>query len=323
MEIIDQNRVTTKKYSYHGGGTEFALIYFKNLILTLITFGLYYPWAKVEKLNYHYQSTELGNSRFAFHATGREVFRGFIKIYLMIIVLYAFLLYALQTEDQVLTIIGIVVFYLFFILIIPLAIHGAIRYRSSRSSWKGIHFKYTGNRKEFFLLYLKGLFLTIITIGIYGSWFQVEMRKYIMSHFKLGNLKFGFKGDGATLFWINLKFILLVYLTLGIYTFWYYKNLYQFYADNTTITQDGKTVNFKFNVQTGDIFALLVVNFLLIVFTLGLATPWVIVRIMSFLFRHLEIEGDMDFDAIQQANFDDYGDASGDDFLDFFDFDLI
>lgn len=323
MEIIDQNQNTTKKFNYFGNGTEYALIYFKNLILTFITFGLYYPWAKVEKLNYQYQSTELEGSRFAFHATGREVFRGFIKIYLMIIVLYAFLLYALQTENQTMTIVGILVFYLFFILIIPLAIHGAMRYRSSRSSWKGIHFKYTGNRKEFFLLYLKGLFLTIITIGIYGAWFQVDMRKYIMSHFKFGNLKFDFKGDGGTLFWINLKFILLVYITLGIYTFWYYKNLYKFYTENTTITQDDKTVNFKLNVQTGDIFALVVVNFLLIIFTLGLATPWVIVRTIRFIFRFIEIEGDLDVNAIEQANIDDYRDAAGDDFLDFLDFDLL
>ncbi len=323
MEIIDQNQIPNKKFNYFGSGSEFALIYFKNLILTFITFGLYYPWAKVEKLNYHYQSTELEGSRFAFHATGREVFRGFIKIYLMIIVLYAFLLYALQTEDHVMTVIGILVFYLFFILIMPFAIHGAMRYRSSRSSWKGIHFKYTGNRKEFFLLYLKGLFLTIITIGIYGAWFQVDMRKYIMSHLKFGNLKFDFKGDGGSLFWINLKFILLVYLTLGIYTFWYYKNLYKFYTENTTLRQDDKTINFKFNVQTGDIFSLLVVNFLLIIFTLGLATPWVIVRTISFLFRFIEIEGDLDVSAIEQANVDDYGDAAGDDFLDFLDFDLL
>ena len=241
----------------------------------------------------------------------------------VLIVLYAFLLYALQTEDRVLTIVGIIVFYLFFIIILPLAIHGAMRYRSSRSSWKSIHFKYTGNRKEFFLLFLKGLFLTIITVGIYGAWFIVDMRKYLMSHLKFGNLKFGFKGKGITLFWINLKFILLVYITLGIYTFWYYKNLYKFYAENTTIIQDGKTVNFNFNVQNRDVFALLVVNLLLIVFTLGLATPWVIVRTLAFLFRHLEIEGDLDVDAIQQASIDDYGDAAGDNFLDFLDFDLV
>ncbi len=76
-------------------------------------------------------------------------------------------------------------------------------------------------------------------------------------------------------------------------------------------------------MQTGDIFALVVVNFLLIIFTLGLATPWVIVRTIRFIFRFIEIEGDLDVNAIEQANIDDYGDAAGDDFLDFLDFDLL
>tara|TARA_R110002073_G_scaffold72537_1_gene177668 strand:- start:701794 stop:702765 length:972 start_codon:yes stop_codon:yes gene_type:complete len=323
MEIISGNTSVKPTIKYAGKGAEFAIIYFKNIILTILTLGLYYPWAKVEILKYHYQSTALDGARFTFHATGMEVFKGFIKIYLMFIVLYGLLFYALQTQNQTLMFSSIGLFYLFIFLIVPFAIHGAVRYRSSRSSWKGIHFKYLGVRQEFFWLYLKGILLTVITLGIYGAWFQVDIRKYIFSHLRFGDVSFDFKGDGGELFWINLKFILLVYITLGIYSFWYYKNLWKFYTDNTVITQNGKKVNFKFNMQAGDVFELLVINFLLILFTLGLATPWVAVRTMKFFFRFLEIDGELDTNAIQQAKYDDYDDAAGDDLLDFFDFDLL
>lgn len=172
-------------------------------------------------------------------------------------------------------------------------------------------------------MFLKGLLLTIVTLGIYGSWFQVDLRKYILSHLRFGDLSFDFKGKGGDLFWINLKFILLIYITLGIYSFWYYKNILQFYVDNTTITQNGKQLNFKMNMKTGDVFELLVVNLLLIVFTLGIATPWVAVRTFQFFFRFTEIEGGLDTQSVQQVKQDDYDDASGDDFLDFLDFDLL
>lgn len=323
MEVISKKQLLSPSIKYVGKGVEFAIIYFKNIILTILTLGLYYPWAKVEILKYHYQSTALDDSRFSFTGTGKEVFRGFIKVYVILILLYGFLFYALQTQNKALMFPAIAVFYFFLILVIPFAIHGAVRYRSSRSSWKGIHFKYLGDRAEFFWLYIKGILLTLITIGIYGAWFQVDIRKYIFSHLRFGNLSFDFRGDGGGLFWINLKMILLLYPTLGIYSFWYYKNLWKFYSENTIITQDGKTINFKLKIEAGDVFELVVVNFFLILFTLGIATPWVAVRTLKFFFRFLEIDGEFDTDSIQQAEYDDYDDAAGDDALDFFDIDLL
>ena len=65
MEIISERSTAKPTIKYFGKGAEFAIIYFKNIILTLITLGLYYPWAKVEILKYHYQSTELDQARFA------------------------------------------------------------------------------------------------------------------------------------------------------------------------------------------------------------------------------------------------------------------
>lgn len=323
MEVVPTQNTEKKRFTYFGKGAEFAVIYFKNILLTIVTLGLYYPWAKVERLKYHYQSTELDNSRFSFTGTGKEVFKGFIKVYAIIVALYLFLIYATQTQNTTLLVIAFTIFYLFFIALIPFAIHGAMRYRASRSAWKGIHFKYLGNRMELFWLCLKGILLSIVTLGIYSAWFQVDIRKYIISHLRFGNLSFDFKGQGDRLFVINLKFIFLFYLTLGLYSIWYYKELMQFYVNNTEITQDGKKVKLRFTMQAGDIFELFIVNFLLIIFTLGLAAPWVVVRTLQFMFRFIEIEEGLDTDKIQQVSYDDYDNAAGDDFLDFLDIDLL
>jgi uncharacterized membrane protein YjgN (DUF898 family) len=323
MEIIANKNTEEKRFKYFGAGLEFAIIYFKNILLTIITMGLYYPWAKVELLKYHYQSTELDNSRFLFHATGKEVFKGFIKIYAILIALYAFLIYASQTQNLTLITTASILFYMFLLLLIPLAIHGSVRYRASRSSWKGIHFKYLGDRKELFLLFIKGLFLTIITLGIYGAWLQVDLRKYVLRNLYFGDLSFRFNGSGGQLFWVTVKFILLIYITLGIYGFWYYKNIIKFYVDNLEISQNGKPVNFECNIKTADIVELLVINFFLLVFSLGLATPWVTVRTFKFILRFITIKEGLDTESIQQVSYDDYDDATGDDFMDFLDFDLL
>jgi uncharacterized membrane protein YjgN (DUF898 family) len=79
--------------------------------------------------------------------------------------LYGFLLFAISTHDQSMFYLGLIVFYVGFFLIIPLAIHGSYRYRLSRTSWRGIHFGYRGNLKEFYKLYMKNIFLSVITFG--------------------------------------------------------------------------------------------------------------------------------------------------------------
>lgn len=323
MELLSQLNTEKKSFKYLGKGSEFTVLYFKNILLTIVTLGLYYPWAKVEKLKYHYQATELDEARFSFNGTGKEVFKGFIKVYAIIFLLYAFLIYGFLTGDTTTTLIYLAAFYLFILLITPFAIHGSARYRTSRSSWKGIHFKYLGDRMELFWKFITGILLTIFTLGIYGAWFSVDLRKYIFSHLRFGNLSFDFKGTGESLFWMNLKFILLFYPTLGIYTFWYFKNLWKYYAENTEITQNGKKVNFKLNMQVGDIFGLLIVNILITFFTLGIGFPWVKVRTLQFIFRFLEIEEGLNTNIIQQVSYDKYNDASGDDFLDFLDMDLV
>jgi uncharacterized membrane protein YjgN (DUF898 family) len=324
MEIISESpNSNEKELKYFGKGSEFAVIFFKNIILNFLTIGLYYPWAKVEQLKYFYQVTELNGSRFSFTGTGKEVFKGFIKVYLVFAILLTMFMIGSSTHNQTLLFVSLGLFYSIIILLIPFAIHGTLRYRSSRSAWSGIHFKYTGIRMEMFRLCLKGFLLTILTLGIYSSWFNVSIRKYALSHLKFGNLTFDFKGKGDELFWINLKLVLLMYITLGIYTIWYVQNLYKFYVENIRVYQNNNEVKFKLNITPGGIFGLVFTNFLLIIFTLGLATPWVTIRIFKYALENIIIEGDLDVENISQIGGDDYDDAAGDDFLDFLDIDLI
>ena len=322
MEIISGNTQNTK-VNYFGKGIEFAGIFFKNLLLTIFTLGIYYPWAKVELLQYHYKNSELNEKNFQLHAKPKEIFIGFIKIYVFLILFYIIIAIAGYTNNTILLLSAIGLFYLLLLFLIPVAIHSTIRYRTAKSSWKGIFFKYLGSRSELFWLYLKGIFLTILTLGIYGFWFSVDMRKYIFSHLRFGDLSFDFHGKGKTLFWITIKFCILFFLTLGIYSFWYYRDLYRFYAQNTTVTQNGKTQHLKFNMKAVDLFELMFINGLLFVFTLGIATPWIIIRTFKFFFRFTEVDGYIDTNKIQQVKYDDFDDATGDSFMDFLDFDLL
>ncbi|PQJ20654.1 DUF898 family protein [Tenacibaculum sp. SG-28] len=150
MNQISTPKEKTATFNYQGNAGAYTLLYFKVIIFSIISFGLYYPWAKVAILKYHYKATSFGDTNFTFHGTGKEVFRGFLKIYFPTLVLYAFLIYASVNKNSWELSIALALLYAFFIFILPFAIHGAVRYRSSKSSWKGIRFSYLGNRTEFF-----------------------------------------------------------------------------------------------------------------------------------------------------------------------------
>jgi uncharacterized membrane protein YjgN (DUF898 family) len=293
-----------------------------NNILTAITLGFYYPWAKVSILKYLYSETEYMQTRFVFHGLGKEVFKGFLKALLIFGALYGFLLYAISTHDQSMFYLGLIVFYVGFFLLIPLAIHGSYRYRLSRTSWRGIHFGYRGNLKEFYKLYLKNIFLSVITFGIYSSWMHVEVNSYIRRNIRFGNIEFRYDGQGKDLFFIKLKGLLLSLITFGIYSFWYYKDLIAFEVNNTKMIQNGKEIELKSTLTAGQIFSMLITNYFIIIFTLGIGTGIAINRVLRVAFENIAFDSEIDPDAILQTE-EEYKDATGGDLAGFLDISII
>lgn len=310
--------------AYRGHGSDYFRIMIVNFILTIITLGLYYPWAKARSLQYLYSQTTFENQPFVFTGTGNEMFKGFIKALAIILCLYliAYVLLTANIWGLPGAEIGVLVFYIGILLIMPLAIHGSYRYRFAKTLWSGIRFGYTGNKKELIKLFFKGLFLTIITFGIYGAWFTMNLRRYLLCNVRVGNARFAYKGDGADYFWLNVKGYFLTVFTLGIYSFWWQKDLFAYFIDNLALTTEDQTMLCKSKATGGDFAGLIIVNLLLIFFTLGLATPWVITRTLRFVMNNIELDGIIDFDKLRQEQ-EDFSDATGEDLSDFFDFGFI
>jgi uncharacterized membrane protein YjgN (DUF898 family) len=319
---VDTNENTYKAphhFKFFGETSKYYGIVIINYLLTVVTLGLYYPWAKTSKLKYLYENTEFAGSRFMFHGTGKEVFKGFIKMFVVVVLVLAVYMYLIYMQQVAL---GLIIYFTCFIVIIPLAIHGSLRYRLSRTSWRGIHFGYRGVLSELFSKYVIGFVLTILTLGIYGSWFTVDIRKYVLSKIRFGSAQFDYTGEGMELFIINLKGIILSVLTLNIYSFWYMKNLYNYYINNIVVYHDEEWHRLESKVNGGDFFGLFVVNFILILVSFGLAYPYTQIRTMRFLSKNLFLEGSFNVSTLVQTE-ENYNDASGDDLADWLDIDLV
>ena len=111
MEKTDMRNYSS---SFRGKGSEFFGVVVVNWLLTVITLGLYYPWAKERTLKYLYANTYLENDRFQFSGTGKEMFVGFIKVFGMFLFLYLAFLFAAQSQNAALSVIILLLFFLNF-----------------------------------------------------------------------------------------------------------------------------------------------------------------------------------------------------------------
>jgi uncharacterized membrane protein YjgN (DUF898 family) len=129
-------------FAFEGDWREFAPIIFTNLLLSIVTLGLYRFWGTTRERRYLWSRTRFIDETLEWTGTGTELFIGFVMV-----VLILFLpIIALQFVAQALILRGMgalagalfLAVYLVFFYVTGLAIFRALRYRLSRTHWHGI-----------------------------------------------------------------------------------------------------------------------------------------------------------------------------------------
>jgi len=305
------------RLEFLGKGSEWFGIIIINWLLTVITLGIYYPWARAKSLRYIYGKTVLNNEHFHFSGTGKEMFLGFIKVvfgYFLLLILFSIISFLSP-------ILAALVLYLTFFLIIPFAIHGSFKYRMSRTSYRGIRFGYRGERKKFILNFLKWLFLTFITLGIYSFWMEMNIRKYTHENIRYGDVEFTNTSNGDEWFGIFIVGYFFTVFSLGIYSFWWRRDIFEYYINNIGMKKGDQMVKCYSTATGGGFFKLIVGNLLIIIFSFGLGIAWADMRVQRFWFDHIKMEGNINFSEISQTE-EEYKDAFGDDAMDFFEIEI-
>lgn len=166
-EAEDYLRPSPRRFSGHahplsfsGSGSEYFRIWIVNLLLTLLTLGLYYPWAKVRKLRYFHTNTEIAGHALDFHGEPRKMLRGLL--------LMALLLGAYSIAGEVSPLAGAVAFVLL-AAVWPALWRASLQFRLANTSWRGLRFRFTGGAAGaygVFALPLAALFALAAGLGV-------------------------------------------------------------------------------------------------------------------------------------------------------------
>ncbi|RPH83652.1 MAG: DUF898 domain-containing protein [Candidatus Rokuibacteriota bacterium] len=288
----------SRHLAFHGSAGGLFGIQAVNVLLTLLTLGIYYFWGKARVRAYLLGETELEGDRLAYHGTGRELLTGFVKGVAVLFVPFALLTIVPQVygAPDVLARGLSMMLYLLGLVLIPLAMVGARRYRLSRSSWRGVRFSFRGPAREFVRIFVIGTILTSLTLGIYYPVFVTRRQAFMISHSYFGSGRFDFDARGRELIRPFLLMAVLFLPTLGLSWFWFSARRHRLF---TAHTRFGAT-RFRSTVTGGRLAWLTISNVVAIVLTLGLAWPWTVVRGVRFTLRYLTLEEPLDLAEIRQ-----------------------
>lgn len=73
-QVINEMDVPSHSFVFHGTGERYFLICVVNVLLTIITLGIYLPWALMKCRRYLYANMEVNGQRFSYGITGGNVF---------------------------------------------------------------------------------------------------------------------------------------------------------------------------------------------------------------------------------------------------------
>jgi uncharacterized membrane protein YjgN (DUF898 family)/tetratricopeptide (TPR) repeat protein len=352
-EPVSVGRVSVPyKLSFHGNGGELFGIFIFNLLKSLGTLGIYSFWGKVKTRQYLWRQSEFAGDRFSYHGTGKELLIGWLRAMLCFgSIMGAQAVLPLVWDHVVAQVLAGGIIYGGLAVLIPLARIGTMRYRLSRTAWRGIRFSFRGHFLPFFWLSLRGYLLTVLTFGFYYPYFHLYVRRFMVENSAFGSAPFKFDTVGPDMrdLWkryavslgISMVFLpigflmsfgslqkslgvagipLAVVCTLIIYgCIWlpYLAARRRFYWNHTRVG-GGK---FRSSVDASELFRLYGENFLLAIASLGLALPWIKIRTMRYDLEHLALQGAEDLSAIMQDA--QQAASTGDELAGFLDFDAL
>jgi len=323
-------------FGFTGTWQDYAPIAFTNLLLTIVTLGIYRFWATARERRYLWSRTRFIDDRLEWTGTGLELFIGFILVLLIIgvpIVLLQFAAQALMLRGYegagALLIIGL---YFGFLYLFGVARFRAVRYRLSRTYWHGIR----GGSDDQGLRYgVSAVWKPIVgslALGLLIPWSLVSLwnekwremsfgphrftsdasptpvlrRMLLCIAIAIGlvvaagaifGVTFASLGDSAPTASLSLLFVLFPLFYILIFVILPVTFYAVFFRECVSHMSLGG-LDFAFAARTKDWIKLFLGDIALVIFTLGIGAIFLGYRHWSFFIRHMEAYGEVDLDTL-------------------------
>ncbi|MBU2278753.1 MAG: DUF898 domain-containing protein [Gammaproteobacteria bacterium] len=301
------------RISFSGQGGEFFGIWIVNVLLSILTLGIYSAWAKVRTHQYFYGHTKIDGHAFRYLATPMQILKGRLLAVLVFLVV--------SILSNLFPLVAIVASIALLILMPWLLIMG-LRFNLRMTSYRNVRFGFNGSYGDAMLYFLVLPVLTVFTLYLAMPYAMKRLDQFVYSNITYGGKEFEVNTETGTYYQAVLMAILVTLglaavgwmlsyaispllgksittsplLMLPLFAAYFvvftlagavYQAIIRNHLFNSTELPE--LVSFKSDVPTGKLFVVSLTNLLAVIFSLGLAYPWATIRMTRLLATHTEV----------------------------------
>lgn len=311
----------------------YARLWLSNLVLSVLTLGIYSAWAKVRTLKYLYGHTQVAGGRFGYHASPIAILKG------RALMVGLFVLWQLSAEFspvlQGLLGAGAAA-------LAPWLAVQAMRFRLANTSWSGMRLHFDGQTGAAYRTFFKSWLTLLLSLGLLWPLATLQKQRYLLPHSRLGQARLaiepcvrklylagfgslfvavlygvGFGGLGGLIWyagnvidlpaWVNGHFgpgsmrVIDGFFSGMLGVLWLLATLaysrmaiQRVLLNHTSLMVDEVAHRLRLTLPSRSLFALHFSNTVALAFSLGLAWPWVRIRTLRATFGQLTLQGGAD-----------------------------
>ena len=340
----------THPIEFSGKGNEYFGIWIVNLLLTLLTLGVYSAWAKVRRMQYFYRNTRLAGASFDYHGNPVAILKGrLIAVALLLVYNFA------GTANPFFGLaIGAMIACL-----LPRLLLKSLQFRLYNSSYRGLRFHFGGSLKESYRVFLLLPLASLFTLYLLAPFCHQRIKRFQHEHAVFGQTPFSFTAPVRAFYSIYLKvlgmFITGAAILAGVAVAFFDnhfvaaqtgKSLSAFALASTVIFfgffamlffirpfLDARLQNlvwnhtalgphrFVSNISARTLFWIMVTNLIGIILTLGLYRPFAVIRLLKYRLGTVTLAAAGDLDGFLSGQEQEVA-AVGEETAELFDIDI-
>ena len=294
---------------FTGRAGEYFRIWIVNLALTIVTLGIYSAWAKVRKKRYFYGNTLIDGEPFEYRGNPVNILKGRVIAAALLALNYALSRFYLALYIPFLVLLAAA---------IPWFTCRSLAFNAHNSAYRNVIFGFTGRYREALKVIVGIALLIPFTLGLIYPYYKMRQMRFIAGHHRYGGTQFNpflSAGKFYRIYLISFGLLLLLAFVFGIvmalvgvsgvlprgasgngskaltvtttilfslpvYALYLFAFCYVHARITNVVWNNLKldAVSFVSTLRARELFLLYLGNILVILFTLGLATPWASIR---------------------------------------------
>ncbi|MGC6517924.1 MAG: YjgN family protein [Candidatus Puniceispirillaceae bacterium] len=177
----DGGRLRYHGLVFSGGVGEYYGVVILNYLLTLITLGIYAPWAKVRKERYFHSHTEFLDEGFQYLATGKQLLAGRAVAFVLLIAL---------SMAELIPYVGVAISILFVLVALPFILNRSVRFKARNVAWRDVRFGWHGGLGMAILVWMIYPVLSFVTLGLAQPLAARALRRHYADNHAFGGASF-------------------------------------------------------------------------------------------------------------------------------------